>query len=124
MSSYRLGTATIICYNLEMARRSTAPKIFRRGNRFYVRIQVPKELQAEEGRKEFWISLGTEDHEEAIANALDVAKEKPNYFALQARRRSGHRKTIKSLSSERQLDLAREAFALHLRDLSKARDKL
>ena len=57
--------ATIGCYNYLMQSRVSVPKIFLRGNRWYVRVQVPKDWQTEFRKKEYWISLKTSDRQEA-----------------------------------------------------------
>lgn len=52
------------------------PKIFLRGNRWYVRVQVPKAMQVECGRKEYWVSLGTSDRSAALQRAPVAAQNK------------------------------------------------
>ncbi|WP_394355387.1 DUF6538 domain-containing protein [Halocynthiibacter styelae] len=42
---------------------------------WFIRVQVPKEMQESVGRKEFCRSLKTTSHREAIARAPDVTAE-------------------------------------------------
>ena len=104
-----------------MTARKTAPKIFLRGSRFYIRVQVPKELQTEVGRKEFWVSLKTQDRDLALVRALEKTKSIRNDFDRRLRKKRGEIKQIITLTKEQRLDLAREAYDLHLRNLEKIR---
>lgn len=38
-----------------MKLRVSVPKIFLRGNKWYVRVQVPKSMQERLKRKEYWV---------------------------------------------------------------------
>ena len=59
-----------------MQSRVSVPKIFLRGNRWYVRVQVPKDWQTEFRKKEYWISLKTSDRQEALGRATEVTEKK------------------------------------------------
>ena len=56
--------------------RVSAPKIFLRGNRWYVRVQVPRSMQDRLGRREYWVSLRTSDRSVAIQRAATAAQKK------------------------------------------------
>ncbi len=59
-----------------MQSRVSVPKIFLRGNRWYVPVQVSKDWQTEFRNKEYWISLKTSDRQEALGRATEVTKKK------------------------------------------------
>lgn len=52
------------------------PKLFLRGNRWYVRVQVPTSMQDVLKRKEYWVALKTADRSVALENAADAAHKK------------------------------------------------
>ena len=56
------------------------PGVFRRGNTHTLRIHVPKDIVQTyaNGRREFWVALGTSDPSEAN----ELAKIKKGEFAL------------------------------------------
>lgn len=56
--------------------RASVPKIFLRGNRYYVRVQVPQSMQDRLGRREYWVSLRTSDRSVAMQRAATAAQRK------------------------------------------------
>ena len=56
--------------------RASVPKIFLRGNRYYVRVQVPLSMQDRLERREYWVSLRTSDRSVAIQRAATVTQRK------------------------------------------------
>jgi adenine-specific DNA-methyltransferase len=56
--------------------RVSVPKIFLRGNRWYVRVQVPRSMQDRLGRREYWVSLRTSDRSVAMQRAATAAQRK------------------------------------------------
>jgi len=56
--------------------RVSIPKIFLRGNRWYVRVQVPRSMQSRLGRREYWVSLRTSDRSVAMQRAATAAQKK------------------------------------------------
>lgn len=56
--------------------RVSVPKIFLRGNRYYVRVQVPQSMQDRLGRREYWVSLRTSDRSVAMQRAATATQRK------------------------------------------------
>ena len=56
--------------------RVSIPKVFLRGNRWYVRVQVPRSMQSRLGRREYWVSLRTSDRSVAMQRAATAAQKK------------------------------------------------
>lgn len=56
--------------------RVSVPKIFLRGNRWYVRVQVPRSMQDRLGRREYWVTLRTSDRSVAMQRAATAAQKK------------------------------------------------
>ncbi|NOX41110.1 MAG: hypothetical protein GXP05_11520 [Alphaproteobacteria bacterium] len=77
---------------------------------FYTRVQVPKELQASLGKKEYWISLGTSDRDVAIKRAFDSVKKKRNEIDLELRRSRKEYRLVSDLSDEEVVALGREIY--------------
>ena len=94
--------------------RVSVPKIFLRGSRWYVRVQVPKEMQGKLRRKEYWVSLQTSDRTEALQRATAATQKKRREIATVFRRLSDIRLTIYELSPDQQVALGREAYARHI----------
>ena len=94
--------------------RVSVPKIFLRGNRWYVRVQVPKSMQAKLKRKEYWVSLKTSDRSEALQCATSATQKKRREIAAVFRRLSDIRRTLHELTPDQQTALGREAYARHV----------
>ncbi|WP_445327166.1 DUF6538 domain-containing protein [Yoonia sp. GPGPB17] len=94
--------------------RVSVPKIFLRGNRWYVRVQVPKSMQAKLKRKEYWVSLKTSDRSEALQRATFATQKKRREIAAVFRRLSDIRRTLHELTPDQQTALGREAYARHV----------
>ena len=58
------------------------PRIFLRGNRWYVRVQVPAAMKADLGRVEYWVSLRTSDRSVALQRAAGATLNKPTASGL------------------------------------------
>jgi hypothetical protein len=97
-----------------MKSRVSVPKIFQRGSRWYVRVQVPVSMQERLKRKEYWVSLGTPDKSEALQRATAVTQQKRREIAMVFRRLSDLRETITELTPDQKLALGREAYARHV----------
>lgn len=95
--------------------RVSVPKIFLRGNRWYVRVQVPKSMQERLKRKEYWVSLRTSDRAEALQHATAATQKKRREISTVYRRLSAIKETIHELDADQQLALGREAYATHVR---------
>jgi len=93
-----------------MSGRSIVPGLIRRGNKFSVRIQVPKGLQDHIGRKEYWIKLGTEDRYQATSRALDIVRDKRNEFDQVRRRLEGDFRIAEELSLDEITALGLEVY--------------
>ena len=83
-NSYSLESdfATIWCYSSVMNPRVAVPKLFRRKDRWYVRVQVPKAMQKRLRKREYWISLKTSDRQEAMMLAPSAVAEKRPFLRL------------------------------------------
>lgn len=66
----------------QVAQLST-PKIYMRNKRYYIRVQVPRDMQDVIGRKEYCISLGTSDYTVAQAKARDKTEQKRREISQQ-----------------------------------------
>ena len=97
-----------------MSGKPIVPGLIRRGNRFSVRIQVPKDLQEEIGKKEFWKKLGTEDRYEATSKALDIIRDERAKFEMARRRLRGDYRIADELADHELQSLGREVFASYL----------
>ena len=97
-----------------MSGKPIVPGLIRRGNRFSVRIQVPKDLQEELGKKEFWKKLGTEDRYEATSRALDIIRDERANFDKVRRRLRGDYRIADELADHELQSLGREVFASYL----------
>ncbi|WP_375279911.1 DUF6538 domain-containing protein, partial [Pseudooctadecabacter sp.] len=104
-------TATVALMNP----RVSVPKIFLRGNKWYVRVQVPKSMQERLRRKEYWVSLRTTDRAEALQHATAATQKKRREISAAYRRLSAIRETFHELDEDQQLALGREAYATHIR---------
>lgn len=93
-----------------MQPRVSVPKIFRRGNRWYVRVQVPIKMQHRLKKKEYWVSLRTSDRAMALRVAAAVTQEKRFLIENVYRRLSNLKETITELTEEQLLALGREAY--------------
>ena len=83
-----------------MKQRVVVPKLFRRKDRWYVRVQVPKAMQNRLGRKEYWVSLKTSDRQEAMMIAPSVVAEKRTLINMVYNRLEGIRQTISEFTEE------------------------
>lgn len=95
--------------------RVSVPKIFLRGNKWYVRVQVPKSMQERLQRKEYWVSLRTSDRAEALQYATAATQKKRREISAVYRRLSAIKETFHELDADQQLALGREAYATHVR---------
>lgn len=95
--------------------RVSVPRIFLRGNKWYVRVQVPKSMQERLRRKEYWVSLRTSDRAEALGYASVATQKKRREISAVYRRLSAIRETFQELDADQQLVLGREAYATHVR---------
>lgn len=95
--------------------RVSVPKIFLRGNKWYVRVQVPQSMQERLRRKEYWVSLRTSDRAEALQYATAATQKKRREISAVYRRLSAIRKTLHELDADQQVALGREAYARHVR---------
>lgn len=95
--------------------RVSVPKIFLRGNKWYVRVQVPKSMQERLRRKEYWVSLRTSDRAEALQHATAATQKKRREISAVYRRLSAIKETFHELDADQQLALGREAYATHVR---------
>lgn len=68
-----------------MAHPVAIPRIFLRGNRWHVRVQVPKEFQKKLKRKEFWVSLKTSERSVALHRATAATQQKRKEIVAAAR---------------------------------------
>ena len=64
-----------------MALTVASPKLFLRGNQWYVRVQVPTSMQDQLKRKEYWISLKTPSRSEAVDVAVAATQKKRQEIA-------------------------------------------
>ena len=71
------------------------PKVFLRGNRWYVRVQVPVAMKTDIGRVEYWVPLHTSDRTVALQPAADATLNKRHETEkttlLDVRLLTGHR---------------------------------
>ena len=95
--------------------RVSVPKIFLRGNKWYVRVQVPKSMQDRLKRKEYWVSLRTSDRAEALQHATAATQKKRREISAVYRRLSSIKETLHELDADQQVALGREAYATHVR---------
>jgi len=72
-----------------MSATVAAPKLFLRGNRWYVRVQVPASMQGVLKRKEFWVALKTADRSKALETAATAAQSKRQDLLAEFDRLSG-----------------------------------
>ena len=97
-----------------MKPRVSVPKIFLRGSRWYVRVQVPKEMQSKLRRKEYWVSLQTSDRTEALQRATAATQKKRREISSVYRRLAEIKETIHELTPDQQTSLGREAYTRHV----------
>lgn len=97
-----------------MNSRVAVPKLFRRKDRWYVRVQVPKAMQKRLRKREYWISLKTSDRQEAIMLAPSVVAEKRTEMNMVYNRLEGIRQSISEFTEEQRQALFREAYADHV----------
>ena len=90
--------------------RVAVPKLFRRKDRWYVRVQVPKAMQKRLRKREYWISLKTSDRQEAMMLAPSVVAEKRAVINMVYNRLEGIRQTITEFTDEQREALFREAY--------------
>ena len=95
--------------------RVSVPKIFQRGNKWYVRVQVPKSMQERLKRKEYWVSLRTPDRAEALQHATAATQKKRREISAVYRRLSAIKETFHELDADQQIALGREAYATNVR---------
>ncbi|SPH20655.1 hypothetical protein ASD8599_01394 [Ascidiaceihabitans donghaensis] len=93
--------------------RVSVPKIFLRGNKWYVRVQVPKSMQKRLKRKEHWVSLKTSSKAEALQRATAATQQKRREINAVYRRLEDIRETITELTEEQLIALGREEYARH-----------
>ena len=93
-----------------MSGKPIVPGLIRCGNKFSVRVQVPKNLQHHVGRKEYWIKLGTEDRYQATSRAIDIVRDKRNEFEQARRRVIGDYRIAAELTSDEVTALGREVY--------------
>ena len=93
--------------------RVSVPKIFLRGSRWYVRVQVPKLMQKRLKRKEYWVSLNTSEKSEALQRATAKTQEKRREINAVYRRLEEIRETISELTDEQVTALMREEYSLN-----------
>ena len=98
-----------------MKPRVSVPKIFLRGNKWYVRVQIPKSMQERLKRKEYWVSLRTSDRAEALQHATAATQKKRREISAVYRRLSAIKETFYELDAAQQIALGREAYAKHVR---------
>lgn len=91
--------------------RVAVPRLFRRKDRYYVRVQVPKAMQDRLGRKEYWISLKTTDRLEALRLAPLVVEQKRTEITVEFNRRMSIRRMMKAFTEEEFESLFRDAYA-------------
>lgn len=95
--------------------RVAVPKLFRRKNRWYVRVQVPKGMQKRLGKKEYWKSLRTSDRQEALRVAPSVVADARAIMNATFSKAEGIRTTITEFAQDHGQALFREAYANHVR---------
>ena len=105
-----------------MSGKPIVPGLIRRGNRFSVRIQVPKDLQDEIGKKEFWKKLGAEDRYEATSRALDIIRDERANFEKVRRRLRGDYRIASELADHELQSLGREVYASYLQAVDERAD--
>jgi hypothetical protein len=93
--------------------RVSVPKIFIRGSRWYVRVQVAKSMQKRLKRKEYWVSLNTSEKSEALQRATAKTQEKRREINAVYRRLEEIRETITELTEEQVTALMREEYSLN-----------
>ncbi len=93
-----------------MNHRVAVPKTFRRNDRWYVRVQVPGSMQARLLKKEYWISLGTTDRQEALRIAPGIVAEKRDLMNRVYNRSEGYRKTVTEFIDEQRQSVFRDAY--------------
>ncbi len=98
--------------------RVSVPKIFLRGNRWYVRVQVPKSMQKRLRRKEHWVSLKTSNRSEALQRATAATQQKRREINAVFRGLEDMRETIHELTEEQLISLGREEYARCMQDQS------
>lgn len=91
--------------------RMIVPKLFRRNDRWYVRVQVPKGMQDKLRRKEYWISLKTSDRQEAMRVASHVVDAKRMEITRDFNRKMAIRRTMKEFTEEEFDALFRDAYS-------------
>mgnify|MGYP005994048813 CR=1 FL=1 len=91
--------------------RVSVPKLLRRKDRWYVRVQVPKAMQAKLGKKEYWISLRTTDRLEALKIAPDVVRNKRTEINQEYNRHMATKRTMAEFNQEQHDALFRDAYA-------------
>ncbi|MEP1612175.1 MAG: DUF6538 domain-containing protein [Roseobacter sp.] len=98
--------------------RVSVPKIFLRGNKWCVRVQVPKSMQKGLRRKEHWVSLKTSDRAEALQRATATTQKKRREINAVYRRLEDIRETITELTEEQLVALGREEYDRHVQGQS------
>lgn len=97
-----------------MKPRVATPKPFVRNGRWYVRVQVPKDMQEALRKREYWISLGTTDKLEAFQLAPDEVNKKRREITLRYNKAVGKRRPMLEFSEDQHLALFRECYAVQL----------
>lgn len=95
-----------------MQPRVPVPKLFRRGDRWYVRVQVPKRMQDVFGKREYWLSLKTDDRQRAMHVAPDVVRRKRGEMLLRFNQITEQWKSKRTFSEDEYLALLREAYSM------------
>lgn len=125
-------TVTVNCYDSGIeGNMALASNIVRRpgSSRYYVRVTVPKKLQAFLRKKELWKSLGTSDPHAARAKALPIMSGwYAEFEALMARREPSaadlHAATWSHYSTEIELDRLQRAALPTGATIEAAKEKL
>ena len=98
-----------------MRPRVSTPKLLRRNDRWYVRVQVPKDMQGKIGRKEYWISLKTSDRIEAMEIVPEVVRKKRMEITRDFNRRMEIRREMSRFTEEQYVALFRDEYDFRAR---------
>ena len=91
-------------------------KLTKRGDTYYLVKRVPEQFASIEVRKQVWISLRTDSHEEAVRRANDVLRELENLWVSKI---EGKTSTLKKYSALSALAASRGYPYIPAEDLSK-----
>lgn len=98
--------------------RVSVSKIFLRGNRWYVRVQVPKSMQKRLKRKEHWVSLKTPERSVGLQRATAATQQKRREINAVYRRLEDIRETFTELTEDQLVALGREEYSRHVQGQS------